>query len=597
LRKAASDGIVVTEAPGADNAIKRQSAAVTAFVGRALRGPINRPVPIGSFAEFHAVFGGLWQPSTLSYAVEQFFENGGCDAVVVRVVNGGAATTLTLPCGSETLTLAALCPGSREMLRASVDYDNIGRHEPDRFNLVVQRVRSRGSERIEDQEIFRRLSIVPGTARYVAAALQESGLVRVRGSVPDARPDQTFRAGSRHPIGYVDSNPDGDDGRPLTDYDLIGSPGAGSGLFALSSVENLHFVCIPPLTRDRDLGPGTLMVASRLCREYRAMLVVDPPAAWETCDDVVRGLCEFDFRSENALMCFPRIVAFDRLRGRAEPFANCGAVAGTLLRLDAQHSPWHAGPDEELLLRQGARPQLVLSDSERQRLAAHGVNPLQSLRSARPRSWPLRTLAGGAAETAEGGLLTVQRRRLMLMNSILAGTRWALFAAPDRIVWRKLQRQVQSFLQPLAEEGLFGPAGEPGAFQVVCDERLNGPEEVAAGRVNLMVSLRGTRAGSYWSFMVTHGRAGSEARPTRAALLTDGARMGVPDGEPAGPDAADTQRQRTVAQALYNYYREPRPAPSVVARTSHPITAPAGSLDPETIARIHRELGGGGQRF
>ena len=596
MRDPALNSFVVTEGPGADNAIARRPSAVTAFVGRALRGPVNRPVAVRSFAEFQHAFGGLWQPSTLSYAIEQFFENGGQVALVVRVVNGGAPATITLPCGEDTLTLAALSPGSREMLRASVDYDNIGANEPDRFNLVVQRVRAHGSERIEDQEIFRRLSVAPGTTRYVAGALQESGLVRVRGTVPATRPDQTFRTGSRHPIGYVDSNPDGDDGGPLTDYDVIGSPETGTGLFALASAEDVHFVCIPPLTRDRDVGPGTLMVAARLCRERRAMLVVDPPAAWDTCDDAVQGLRELDFRSEHALMCFPRVVAFDRLRGRAEVFANCGAVTGTIARLDEQRTPWAGGPDDELLLRLGTRPARVLTDLERQRLVAHGVNPLQALRSASPRSLPLKTLAGGAAESAEGALLTVQRRRLLIMNSIEIGTRWALFDAPERGVWRKLERQVQSFLQPLADAGLFGGSGEPGAFQVVCDERLNGPDEVAAGRINLLVSLRTARPGAYWSCVVTHSRDGGRVRPVRSAVLPSSARLSVEVEELANA-AAETLRQRTVAQALYGHYREPRPPPSVVVRNSRPVTAPAGSLDPETIARIHRELGGGLQRF
>ena len=147
----------MAEGPGSESSIARLPTAVTAFVGRALRGPVNHPVAVRSYAEFHNVFGGLWQPSTLSYAVEQFFENGGRKAVIVRVVNGGAPASITLPCGTgEVLTLVALSPGSREALRASVDYDNIGANEPDRFNLVLQRVRSPGSEHIEDQEIFRR---------------------------------------------------------------------------------------------------------------------------------------------------------------------------------------------------------------------------------------------------------------------------------------------------------------------------------------------------------------------------------------------------------------------------------------------------------
>jgi hypothetical protein len=206
----------------------------------------------------------------------------------VRVVNGGVPATITLPCGGESLTLEALSPGTREVLRASVDYDNIGPAEEDRFNLVVQRVRALGSEHIEDQEIFRRISIAPGSARFVATALQESMLVRVRGAAPARRPDRTFRPGARHPIGYVDANPDGDDGAPLTDYDLIGSPDRGTGLFALRGLEALHFLCLPPPARDRDVGPSVLLAASQFCRDRRLMLIVDPPAAWDTCDDAAR---------------------------------------------------------------------------------------------------------------------------------------------------------------------------------------------------------------------------------------------------------------------------------------------------------------------
>lgn len=588
--------MVVAEGPGADSAIALLPTAVAAFVGRALRGPVNRAVTVRSFAEFHQVFGGLWQPSPMSYAVEQFFECGGQRAVIVRVVNGGAPATISLPCGNAVLTLAALSPGTREALRASVDYDNIAAGEPDRFNLVVQRVRTRGSEHIEDQEIFRRVSVVPDTTRFVATALQESQLVRVRGPVPATRPDCAFRPGSRHPIGYVDSNPDGDDGAPLTDYDVIGSPEAGTGLFALARAEDVRFVCIPPLERDRDVGPGVLLVASRLCRERHALLVVDPPSSWRSCDDALRGLREFEFRSEHALMCFPRIQAFDRLRARAETFANCGAVAGTLARIDEQRSPLQPGSDEELLLRPAARPEIVLTDAERARLAAHGINPLQALRSANGRPIALRTLAGGAAASAEARLLTAQRRNLLLMASIERGTRWAMFEPPERPVWQKLERQVQAFLQPLAAAGLFGPADEPGAFQVVCDERINGPEDVAAGRIHVLVSLRAAPAGHWRSFMVTQSRTGGSARPVRTHVLPPETRMTVREPESPAADG-DTLRQRTLAQALFGHYAEPRPLPSVVAADRGSVGPAAGRLDPETIARIHREFGRRLQRF
>ncbi len=552
------NGIDVIEGAGSDHAIGCLPTAVTAFVGRTLRGPVARPVTLRSFADYQQVFGGLWQPSPLSYAVEQFFENGGREAVVVRVVNGGAPATLSIPCAGQALTLEALSPGSREVLRASVDYDNIGPAEDDRFNLVVQRVRAIGSEHIEDQEIFRRISIAPGSTRYVATALQESMLVRMRGEAPAQRPDRTFRAGARHPIGYVDSNPDGDDGAPLTDYDLIGSPARGTGLFALRGVETAHFLYVPPPTRDRDVGPSVLLAASQFCRERRMMLVVDPPAAWDGTDEALRGLREMAFHSENALMCFPRVLAFDRLRGRYETFPNGGAVAGALARMDVHRPLWCAGPDEEVLLRPGLRPARQLGDLERTRLVSHGINPLQALRSSERRAVPLRTLAAGSGVGPDSQWLTARRRQLLIVNSIELGTRWARFEGRDPGTWARLERQVRAFLQPLATTGLFGLAGGE-ACAVVCDERLHSIEDLETGRVNLLVSLRTQRPDEFQSFMITHRPDGSSVRPVRSNRLPAGTAMSV--AEPVIEDALDdtqprpaledTQRRRTLAQHLF----------------------------------------------
>ena len=374
-------GIQVAEQPGPEHAIARASTAITAFVGRALRGPCNQPVMLTSFADFQRLFGGLWQPSMLGYAVEQYFENGGRQAIVVRVASGASPKTLTLPAGDAALTLEALCPGTREYLRASVDYDNIGENESDRFNLVVQRIRTPGSEFVEDQEIYRRLSVDPAAGRsYLPIALAESYLARFIGEVPVARADLTLHAHGGL-VGYVQSNPNGDDGAPPTDYDIIGSATEGTGLHALKSVESFNFLCIPPLTRDGDVGPSALMVAARLARERSALLIVDPPAEWTSAEAALEAMHEWYFASQNAVMYFPRIVAHDRLRGRHETFAPGGAVAGMLARLDETWPVWSPAEGEDAVLRAGYRPLCAVADTERARLVHAGINTLQSVRS------------------------------------------------------------------------------------------------------------------------------------------------------------------------------------------------------------------------
>ncbi len=597
MRDIAHTGITVTEAVGADVPIVRLSTATTGFVGRALRGPVNRPVRVRDYAEYQQVFGGLWQPSMLSYAVEQFFDNGGREAVIVRVVNGGAPATISLPCGDAKLVLEALSPGTREILRASVDYDNIAPGEDDRFNLVLQRVRTLGSEQVEDQEIFRRLSTEPGTTRFVASALQESLLVRVRGAVPNSRPDRTFRAGARHPIGYVDSNPDGDDGSPLTDYDLIGSAERGTGLFALRDVEDLHFVCVPPPARDRDIGPGVLLVAAQFCRDHRALLVVDPPAAWQTTDDALHGLRELAFQSDSAFICFPRVQAFDRLRGRFEPFANCGAVAGALARMDSHRSPWDGLPDEQILLRPGTRPLQLLSDVDCQKLTAQGVNPLHAVRASVAGTAQLKTLARGTGAGPESSLLTFRRRQLLTLNCIESGTRWARFEGRDRNTWPRLARQVQTFLLGLAASGAFGKGADAQPCEVVCDERVNTLDDLRNGVVHCLVSLPTPRLGENRSFMLTHRLEGSAVRAVSQRQLPPGTRFTVHD-RPRRVSVGlleDNAPRRTLAQELFAPPPDQRPA--ATSGTLRPEAAAARRLDLNFIARLYGEPERRGDRF
>ena len=216
-----ASGIELEPQSRTEHAIERVPTAIAAFVGRTLKGPVNQALRITSFAEFQQHFGGLWQPSTLSYAVEQFFENGGREAIIARVANGARPPTITLPAGQSALRLVALNPGSREYLRASVDYDGLSSAERDRFNLVLQRVRTAGSELVEDQEIYRRVSVVPDSGRFVPDVLLGSRLVRVADAVPAQRPDRSAGGPGGVAVGYTLSNPDGDDGAPLPAESII----------------------------------------------------------------------------------------------------------------------------------------------------------------------------------------------------------------------------------------------------------------------------------------------------------------------------------------------------------------------------------------
>lgn len=86
-------GVYIEETSGAGRPIPGVATSITAFVGQTLQGPLDQPVHVGGFSEFAQSFGGLASGAPLSYAVAQFFQNGGTDAVIVRVGEDDAAVS------------------------------------------------------------------------------------------------------------------------------------------------------------------------------------------------------------------------------------------------------------------------------------------------------------------------------------------------------------------------------------------------------------------------------------------------------------------------------------------------------------------------
>ena len=503
--------------PGA--VIEPGPVGVVAFVGRTLKGPINEAVPIEDFAQFQQRFGGLWPDSLLPHAVEQFFEHGGHQAVIVRVVANGRAPTIELPAGGEWLTLTGISPGGHEFLRVSVDHDGIGMQDQDLFNLVVQRVRARGSELVEAQEIFRRVSILPGSARDVARKLANSQLVRVTGELPRSRPDITRGADPQAMIGYVECNDDGDDGQWLSDYDLIGSEAQRSGMFALRDGPRFNFLYLPPPSLDRDIGMSVLVVGARFCRRQHALLLVDPPARWTTTQMAFDGLAEWPFHSTDALMFFPRVTVQDRLFGQPMQFPPAAAGIGTLLR-DGADDVWNDDPTA--LLRPCAQPTLWIDRQQRARFVQRGVNALRATRTPAPDTMPYCTLAGEFGQGADARQLAARRLALQLASSIERGTRWVAIEGNTARSRERAARQVEEFLHRHAAAGAFAGAERNRHYFVLCDERLNGPMEQAAGVFRLVYGFQSMHATTRLCWLVEHRPNGSHTRMVSLNQLTLG---------------------------------------------------------------------------
>src|SRR5712692_5666163 len=78
-------GVYVEEIPSGVHTITGVATSIAAFIDTFARGPLNYAVHLLSMADFERLLGGLDTTSESSYALQQFFLNGGAEAYAVRV--------------------------------------------------------------------------------------------------------------------------------------------------------------------------------------------------------------------------------------------------------------------------------------------------------------------------------------------------------------------------------------------------------------------------------------------------------------------------------------------------------------------------------
>ena len=77
-------GVYVEELASGNHTIVGVPTAITAFVGRAPKGPVDEAHTVTSFGDFEKFFGALNFDYPLTYAIKDFFLNGGGQAIIIR---------------------------------------------------------------------------------------------------------------------------------------------------------------------------------------------------------------------------------------------------------------------------------------------------------------------------------------------------------------------------------------------------------------------------------------------------------------------------------------------------------------------------------
>lgn len=503
-------GVYIDELPNAVRTITGVSTSITAFIGSAEQGPTDYPILIHNFEDFSRIFGGLWKKSNMSYAIYQYFQNGGKVAIIVRVHNSATETTFDI---GAALEIRAAYPG-----QWSTNLEMVIEHEEEQdihdivetekaidpsgintlFNLTVRR--RINANQIEDLETFRNISNKQNSPSFVTRVLEgQSDLVRVKNiSRPNEQPPESS---PNAPFTLKDA---GTDGQTLTSeqiigkVEMVGTKVKKTGLQALDNVDIFNLLCIPPYDATNKTSTDVYNTALSYFEEkqWRAILIIDPPPEWNSADnprDRAKGIDSQEFgslRNKNAAIYFSRILALDLLDdNKPREFVPCGVVAGVIARIDSERGVWKAPAGINASIKGISNLTVRLTDREIGELNSLSINCMRIMPPLGIVIWGARTMRGADHLADQWKYLAVRRLALYIEESLYRGTQWIVFEPNDEPLWGKIRVSVGGFMQSLFRQGAFQGPTPIEAYLVKCDEETTTQDDINRGIVNIIVGF------------------------------------------------------------------------------------------------------------
>jgi phage tail sheath protein FI len=507
-------GIYVEEVPSGVHPIAGVSTADTAFVDFFARGPIDEATRITSFADFERVFGGLDDLSEASYAIQQYYLNGGQIAWVVRVPSGDPGTA-TLDMGAalgsapaQAITLSAANPGewgnNLEAAAVGVRLSDAS-IATDRFNLVVREVRPAPGGKVEvlATEVFRNLNMTVGDKNYAKTVVNDQSQLALvtdvgLGALPETATPNDTGDGPADQSAFQPFTGGTAGSRP-TANDLVGDPDEKTGMYALDRIAPFVFnlLCLPAatnLTTDRDPTPmqSVLSAAEAYCDLKRAFFIMDIPTLVATSAQMGQYLKDLEglsLRSDHAAIYFPRLQMPDALQSnRLRNVGASGTMAGVYARTDSNRGVWKAPAGTDAALR-NAQLAVRLDDLENGGLNPLGVNVLRNFPVVGNIGWGARTLDGADQQASEWKYIPVRRTALFIEESLYEGLKWVVFEPNDEPLWAQIRMNVGAFMNNLFRQGAFQGNTPAKAYFVKCDSETTTQNDIDLGVVNILVGF------------------------------------------------------------------------------------------------------------
>jgi phage tail sheath protein FI len=532
-----SPGVYVEEVSGGIKPIEAVGTSTGAFVGRSIKGPVNKATLITNQTQFLDTFGGFNPGYYLAYAVSHFFLEGGTKCFVSRVFkpkptadpsvpSGVAWVTLNDKDGNPALRVFAANEGvwGNSIVIEIADIDDELNVDPDndpKFKLLVKYKETPTSTPVT-VETYAELSLKEFTAPRLPnpthAEASINGISKYI-TVDDLSEDPAVFAPPAKVTADLQKGDDGDD--PVAN-DFVGAEASktapvtpASGLHAFDEVDDINIVAIPDLAHNSishgDMRDATLAGFTYCQNRKDCFFVADSPRSLSPTEalDYKQGTGAFKgqsaFNSTFGALYYPWIYVTDPRTGKRKLMPPSGAVIGTYSATDVRRGVHKAPAGIEDPLNVAVAIERIVTKGEQDLLNPKGVNVIRSFPGLGSVIWGARTVSADP----EWRYVNVRRLFLMLEESIDEGTQWVVFEPNDQTLWKRIVRNITAFLLVQWREGkLVGDKPEK-AFFVKCDEETNPPESVELGRVITVIGVAPSKPAEFVIFRIMQARPGS----------------------------------------------------------------------------------------
>ena len=569
-----SPGVYVEEFESGSKPMEGVGTSTAGFIGLCVKGPDKGiPQLVTNFADFRRKYGGYLSQAEfedyrfLAYAVEHFFINGGTRAFIMRVTPPDAKCAQSVS-DQSVLTFTAKNPGkwgnfirvivtpsskaktqilsAEELVQGMVykvknaagfqtgdivafsdgneiQYNKISSVQDNLLSFtdafsgdvtdteilpskVICTCEFNVEVKYEDAvELYENVSLNIRSSSFIKNKMAKSELLDVSVEIPESETlCSTFEmiAGKDKDILVIGMD-GGSDGTKdaLSASDFIGmdnGPGKRTGIQSFIDNDVVSIIAVPGVT-DPNVQLSLVAHCEGLASRFA---VLDLPRASQKIDEVVAHRNIFD--SSYAALYHPWIEIFDPLAKKNTAIPPSGSVAGIFARSDNSRGV-HKAPANETI-RACVGLDCMYNKGEQDILNPKGVNLIRSFPGQGIRVWGARTVSSNPSWK----YVNVRRLFIYLEESIKANTNWVVFEPNDELLWVRVKRTIDVFLNTVWRSGALAGGSPAEAFFVNVGRETMTQDDINNGRLICVIGVAPVKPAEFVIFRITQRTSSEE---------------------------------------------------------------------------------------